>query len=99
MIEHDIMLALNSLVADQVYYDSAPQGTPLPYITLQQVGGAAIEYLDNVTDQDKVRIQIDVFASDRVAANGIMSSVRGILGAVPFLASAIGSPVSGYEAT
>lgn len=99
MIEHDIMLALNSLVADQVYYDNAPQGTPLPYITLQQVGGSPVQYLDNATLQDKVRIQVDVFAADRAAANGIMTSVRNVLAAEPFLAAAIGSPVSGYEPT
>jgi hypothetical protein len=99
MIEKTIMDAINSLVADRVFFDAVPQDTLLPYLTLQQVGGSPVGYLDGTDSQDLVRIQIDVFAGNRTQANALMEAVRVILAADPFNAAAVGSPVSGYESS
>lgn len=95
MLEKLVMELLNDLVGRRVYFDHAPDQVDRPYIVLLQVGGESVEFLDGPSDKDFVRLQIDVYAETRTAANELMTQVR--LRLRTLQASAIGAPVSLYE--
>lgn len=60
----------------------APQGTALPYATMQLAGGQPENYLGDLSDMDSARVQFDVYARDasaaRVGAAAIRASLEGI---------------------
>ena len=99
MIEKSIMDLLSPLVGDRVFFDQAPQGTPKPYITLLQVGGNNIAFVEGASDNDQVRIQIDVFAGSRTEANDIMTQARSLVCSEPLRGAVVGAPVSVHEAS
>ena len=99
MIEKDIQDMLEGLAAGGVHFDVAPAGTSKPYITLQQVGGTPIAFLEGDSGGDIVRIQVEVFGASRTQANAVMSSLRQRLCGAPLNAEPVGSPFSDYEAS
>jgi hypothetical protein len=94
-MEQQVMNLISGLVDNRVFFDVAPQDTVRPYITLQQVGGTPLEFLEGYSGSDFARLQVDVFASSRTQANEIMTAVRASLAEIK--ASAIGAPLSLYE--
>jgi hypothetical protein len=91
------MNLLDPLVDGRTFFDAAPSGTPLPYLTIQQVGGSPLQFLEGPSSKDYVRLQINVFASSRPNANGLMTVVREAL--TPLKAMPVGAPISTYEET
>jgi hypothetical protein len=90
--------ALRSLVSDRCYPDVAPAGVARPYITYQAVGGQSANYLNNtVAAQQNARVQVNVWADDRLTAIGLMQSAIVALTPPPINATNIGAPVSTWE--
>lgn len=71
-LEGDIYSALSSLVSGRVFPDLAPHETAVPYITYQQIGGAAENFLEaTFVGKRNSRVQINCWASTRLAANDL----------------------------
>lgn len=68
---------LRGLVNDRVYPDFAPEKMPTPYITYQQVGGEAVNFL---TQEDpckgNARMQVNVWAASRIDASSLALQVE-----------------------
>ena len=65
-IESKIFTTLTGLVGGRVFPDFAPEGTQLPYIVYQQVGGTAVSFLEKtVPDIRNGRFQVEVWAPTR----------------------------------
>lgn len=99
-VEDDIFDLLASLTSNRVYPDVAPQGATLPFIVFQQVGGEAINYIDNVeADKKHGRYQFAVWAATRAAAASIALQIESrMVTATDFSARPVGAPVADYEA-
>ena len=60
-VESMLFDALKGLVSNRVFPDIAPDLTPRPYITYQQVGGVAVNFLDpTIPSKANGRIQVNV---------------------------------------
>jgi hypothetical protein len=82
-LETDIYAALTAL-CPRVYPDSAPASTATPYITWQQIGGDAINYVEGtLPDRRNARIQINVWDKTRIASTALMLQVEQALCAAP----------------
>jgi len=97
MIEKEVMDLLDPLVGERTFFDAAPAETVLPYLTIQQVGGAPLQFLEGPSGSDFVRLQINIFAQTRPEANSLMTAVREALSALK--ATPVGAPFSTYEET
>lgn len=99
-IEGDIFAALKGLVANRVFPDVAPETTARPYIVYQQVGGAAVNFLDPTAPSKKNgRFQVSVWADTRSQAAALARQVEDTLRVDPNLqATVLGAPVGVYEA-
>lgn len=85
-VEATLFTALTALVGGRVYPDVAPEGTARPYITYQQVGGRVFVYVEGtLPDAKNGRIQFDVWADTRMAANALALQVESALVAIPTL--------------
>lgn len=91
--------ALKTLVANRVYPHIAPLGTALPYLTYQQVGGQAVNFLESTTpSQSNGRFQVNVWAATRVAAALLAKQAAAALRATSALQTTVlGEPVADYE--
>lgn len=80
-IEASIFATLKTLVANRVYRDVAPQNvTALPRITFSQIGGDAVNFLDQARPSKKnARIQISCWGSDRDSVAALARSVEDAL--------------------
>lgn len=84
-LEIQIFQALKDLVDERVYPDIAPDAE-LPYITYQQVGGEAVNFVDGaIPDRSNARIQIDVWAATRLQASQISAAVESTIRALSAL--------------
>jgi len=98
-LEVDLNTLLKTLCA-RVYPDVGPEPLPArPYITWQQVGGEAITFLDRtLPGKRNARMQINVWADTRLAANALALQVEDALRlSTAFQASPVGSLVGSYE--
>lgn len=76
-LESDIFDALKGLVSNRVFPDVAPFGTVAPYITFQQIGGSAENFLESVfVGKRNARIQVNVWTTTRLATNALARSVE-----------------------
>lgn len=91
--------ALRGLVADRVFPNIAPEGTPRPYLTYQQVGGAAVNFMGNdLPSKRNARFQLNVWADTRLAAANLAHQVEDALRLAPGLqTTVIGAPTDDYE--
>lgn len=98
-IDAQIFTALALLVADRVYPDVAPEGTVRPYLTYQQVGGKALNYVEgSIPGKRNARIQINAWADARLAASELSEQAEDALRLVPGLqAEVLGARVSIFE--
>lgn len=86
-------------ICSQTFPDVAPQGTPVPYLTWQQLGGESMRYADN-TPMDKryPLVQVSVWSATRQEALDLIRQVEDALCAsAAFMAEPQGEPVSIYE--
>lgn len=71
-IEASIYTVLKGLVSNRVYPDIAPDGAAKPYITYQQVGGSAVNFVDaTVPSKKNSRFQINVWGDSRSAVKAV----------------------------
>ncbi|USE78908.1 DUF3168 domain-containing protein [Cupriavidus gilardii] len=95
-VEGELKRALDGLVGGRVYPDTAPDGVQLPFIVYQQVGGTPLEFLAGVPDKRNGRFQIEVWASRRAEASGLIRQVEDIVRTDPVL---LGTTLAGALAT
>lgn len=84
------------LTPPRIFEDTVPQEHAMnrPYIVWNTVGGTPLNYLDQVPAMDSGRVQIDVYASGKLACKTLAKLVRDTL--EPH-AHMIGTPVSMFE--
>lgn len=79
-IESEVFAALQGLVDGRVFPDVAPEDTPVPYITYQAVGGEPVNLLTGeLPGKTNTRMQVNVWASTRLAASEIGAQVENVL--------------------
>jgi hypothetical protein len=99
-VESEVFNALKGLVSNRVFPDVAPDLTPRPYITYQQVGGEAVNFLDHTLAPSKTnsRIQVNVWADTRAQAAALAKQVEDALRAtVALQTTVIGEAIAIYE--
>lgn len=97
-IESLLFSALKGLVGNRCYPDVAPDKTQRPYITYQQVGGQAINFVDG-SDPGKrnARMQVNVWADSRAQASALAQQVESALRASALQTTVLGAAVATYE--
>ncbi|MED5615121.1 DUF3168 domain-containing protein [Janthinobacterium sp. P210005] len=99
IVEAQVFQALQALVEGRVYPDVAPPGSARPYIVYQQVGGAAVNFLDRTTPSKRNSwMQVCVWAEARIEASGLIEQVElALRGAAGLSVAVQAAPVSIYE--
>jgi hypothetical protein len=101
MFETDFMAVLNPLVANEVYWDTTPDGygNAAPFILLQQVGGKAGWYVDqSQPGMLHARIQVFTWSHDRLVTAPLARLIEKTIAASAFVAEPYGAPVSQHQA-
>jgi hypothetical protein len=97
-LESDLVAALDPLAGGRVFADAAPLDTPRPYITYQQVGGEAVNFLGTeIPSQKHARVQVNVWHDTRAGANTLMKQVEDVIRAAPLLGVVEGALIAQYE--
>lgn len=79
-LESDLYDVLGPLVGGRAYPDFGKLGVATPYITYDQAGGRAINFLEaGVIGKRNARVQINCWASTRLAANELARAVEDAL--------------------
>lgn len=80
MILEQKLVALIRTVCPRVSPDFAPTNIERPYVTFQQVGGQAPDFIDNaVPSLENAEIQVNVWADSRLEAKGLMKLIEAAL--------------------
>lgn len=101
-IDVQIFSALNSLAGGRVYpdiADVAPEELSYPYITFQQVGGSALNFLEGTCpDCSNARVQINVWGVTRLSVSDVAEQVeKAMRSAAQLQTTVLGARVSLYE--
>lgn len=98
-VEAIIFDSLRALVNDRVFPDVAPENTPRPYITYQQVGGESVNFVDaTVPTKKNGRWQISLWCDTRLEAADLSRVIEDTLRVVPALqATVLGAPIARYD--
>lgn len=67
---------LNKLVGNKVFALVIPQGTKLPCVTFQRLGGSPANTLAGASGLEEIDLQIDVWAKNYGEAKAIAKAVR-----------------------
>lgn len=99
MIEKTIIQKIKEINAEfPVYHDFAPPQAKPPLAIISRVGGAGKLFLDRETAGGKeIRIQITVWAANRVTAIQTSDQIESLLFRLPECAN-VGAAVSVYDA-
>lgn len=97
--ESTLFTLLSSLVATRVYPDVAPEGSALPRIVYQQVGGQGLSFLDGtMPSKENGRMQIACWATTRAAAIALAKQVEvAVCGSSALQAIPLGARASDWE--
>ncbi|MBR8344654.1 tail completion protein gp17 [Burkholderia ambifaria] len=80
------------------YPDEAPANVQRPYVVYQSAGGKSASYLnETVSAQQNTRLQVAVWADDRMTANAIMKDIIAALCVPPINATSMGAPASARD--
>lgn len=89
---------LGPLVGGHCYPDVAPDIATFPLIIYQQVGGVAMEFLDQtLADKDNARMQVVVWSKTRTEASSIARQTRESIIGSSLQAKTLGAPISLYD--
>lgn len=89
-VEQAIYNALRGLVANRVYPDVAPESATRPYLTYQQVGGQAVNFLDpTAPSMSNGRFRVNVWADTRAGAAALAGMVEATLRDTPALQTTV----------
>ena len=99
MTMEEDLLAVLLTVCPRAFCDFAPTDTPRPYVTYQQIGGAAVTFLDGARPSKRNAImQINVWDDDRLEANALASQIEDALtAATQFQARPNGAFASDFD--
>lgn len=99
-IESEIFETLRGLVGNRCFPDFAPVKTQRPYITYQQIGGNALNFVDNSLPSKKHGMfQVNVWADTRASASLIALQVESAMAtATSFQSSAMNAPIGDFDA-
>lgn len=76
-IEQKLFSLLAPLAEKRVYPDVSPETLNLPFIVYQQVGGEAVQYVDDTLPEKRhSRFQIEVWAETRAQATTIARQIE-----------------------
>ena len=97
-LESDLYTVL-AAVCPRTYPDVAPTTTVRPYVTYQQIGGAAVNMLDRwVPNKRNARVQVNVWADTRASAVTTMQAIEdAIRMSVLFQGEPESAPLSDYD--
>lgn len=94
-VETSLVTALTTLCSGRCYPDFAAHNTTRPYVTYTQVGGAVLNPLNgSVPGKRNARVQINVWADTRQAANELMRSIEDALRPSPLNGRPIGALIA-----
>jgi hypothetical protein len=98
-IETALFAALRGLVSDRVFPDVAPENTSRPYITYQQTGGDAVNFVESTIPSKKnARMQINVWADTRLQATAMGGAVEDVLRTLIALQpTVLGAAIATYD--
>jgi hypothetical protein len=94
MIEPTLVTKLKTLCA-RVYPDVAPEGTAMPFITFQQVGGVGFKFYEGPSAKKNSRMQINVNAATRAESMTLIRAIEDLL-ITDMQADPIGAAVAEY---
>lgn len=78
--------ALAPLAGGRCFPDVAPQGTPVPFITYQAVGGEPVNFLSGEQpDKANTLMQVNVWAATRLEASALGAQVEAAIRAAKHL--------------
>ncbi|NRR28890.1 DUF3168 domain-containing protein [Oxalobacteraceae bacterium] len=98
-MESLIVGVLDPLVAGKCWPDVGPDAPTLPYITYQQVGGDAINFITGgQPSKANARVQVNVWAATRMQAKALAQQAETALRGVAALQTEVlGAPSSTYD--
>jgi hypothetical protein len=98
-VEADIKTVLAD-VCPRVFPDFAPTNTTKPYVTYIQIGGDAINALNNSTPNKQIgEFQVDIWGNSRASVAALMLDIEAAMrAATQFTAVPIGAPRSDFDA-
>ena len=99
-LDEVIYATLAPLVGGRVYPDVAPEEVGKPYIVYQQVGGPAVNFVDNTTlpSKKRARYQVTAWGDTRATVAALAISVEDTMRVVLALQPVVeGAPVSLYD--
>ncbi|MFK7090490.1 DUF3168 domain-containing protein [Chromobacterium violaceum] len=97
MLEEQLFSILSPLVDSNVYPDTAPEGTPLPYILYQQVGGIPVQFLEGAGSTVSPRMQITIWSDSRLQAAQLQRAAQQLLVGAPLFGTIAGGAVALHE--
>lgn len=75
-LETDLAATLRA-ICPRVFPDEAPTSTERPYVIFQQIGGAALGFLDSaIPSKRNALVQVDVWAATRAEANALALQIE-----------------------
>lgn len=91
--------AIKGLISNRVYPDVAPELATRPYITYQQVGGDAVNFLEStIPSKANARVQVTVWGDTRAQVAALAKQVEdAIRTTIALQATVLGAPVAIYE--
>jgi hypothetical protein len=97
--EATLYTLLSALVAGRMYPDIAPEGSALPRIVYQQVGGQGLSFMDGtLPSKENGRMQIACWATSRAEAISLAKQVEvAVCGAAALQAIPLGARASDFE--
>lgn len=97
-VESDIYTALQALVSGRLYPDVGPQDATLPYMTYQQVGGDAANFLAGNPSKRNARFQINAWARTRAESATLIRAAEDLMRSTSTLnATTLGGAVAVFE--
>jgi hypothetical protein len=84
------------LIAPRVFPDVAPEGTAIPFVTWQGLGGKSLRFLNNAAaDKRHTFMQISVWGATRLETNNLIRQIENALCAAnQFVCTPEGEPLS-----
>jgi hypothetical protein len=98
-VEQDLFAVIGPMVGGRVYPDVAPEGSLLPRVTYQQVGGEALTYVEKAAPSKKNgRFQVNVWSSRRSDSALLARQIENALVvSAPLIAKPLSAPVATFE--
>lgn len=89
---------LGPLVGGRCYPDVIPDNPTFPLIVYQQVGGVAVDFMDQTAaDKENARVQVWVWSKTRTEASSIARQARAAILGGTLEAKTLAAPVSTFE--